>query len=79
MRIRDLLKQLVRMCLPITTDQKVGGSSPSERAQLSGRFRSWKRPLVRQVQQRNTAVDPEGGSRATRSAASPAVSATLKH
>jgi hypothetical protein len=28
----DLLKQLVRVCLPRTTDQKVGGSSPSERA-----------------------------------------------
>ena len=28
----DLLKQLVRMRLPVATDQKVGGSSPSERA-----------------------------------------------
>ena len=28
----DLLKQLVRLRLPVTTDQKVGGSSPSERA-----------------------------------------------
>jgi hypothetical protein len=28
----DLLKQLVRRRLPVATDQKVGGSSPSERA-----------------------------------------------
>jgi hypothetical protein len=28
----DLLKQLVTLRLPVTTDQKVGGSSPSERA-----------------------------------------------
>jgi hypothetical protein len=38
------------------TDQKVGGSSPSERAQLSGRFRSWDRPFECRVQQRNTAT-----------------------
>ena len=31
----DLLKQLVRLCVPVTTDQKVGGSSPSERAHRS--------------------------------------------
>jgi hypothetical protein len=38
------------------TDQKVGGSSPSERAQVSGRFRSWDRPFARRVQQRSTAT-----------------------
>ena len=30
--MRDLLKRLIRNLLPVTTDQKVGGSSPSERA-----------------------------------------------
>src|SRR5437016_3048748 len=40
----------------LATDQKVGGSSPSERAQLSGRFRSWDRPFACRVQQRNTAT-----------------------
>jgi hypothetical protein len=29
-----------------TTDQKVGGSSPSERVNAKGRFRIWNRPLV---------------------------------
>ena len=32
----DLLKRLIRMRLPVATDQKVGGSSPSERAQVRG-------------------------------------------
>jgi hypothetical protein len=40
----------------LTTDQKVGGSSPSERAQVSGRFRSWDRPFACRVQQRSTAT-----------------------
>ncbi len=31
-RTSNLLKQLVRRRLPVATDQKVGGSSPSERA-----------------------------------------------
>jgi len=34
--IGDLLKQLVRLRVPVATDQKVGGSSPSERAQVKG-------------------------------------------
>src|SRR6266516_6135870 len=29
------------MCLYLSTDQKAGGSSPSERAQVKGQFRSW--------------------------------------
>ena len=32
----DLLKQLASLRLPVATDQKVGGSSPSERAQVRG-------------------------------------------
>jgi hypothetical protein len=39
-----------------TTDQKVGGSSPSERAQLTGRFQTRDRPLACPVQQRSTAT-----------------------
>jgi hypothetical protein len=31
-RMHDLLKQLIRTRLPVTTDQKVRDSSPSERA-----------------------------------------------
>ena len=30
----------------LTTDQKVGGSSPSERAQVTGQFRSWDEPFT---------------------------------
>jgi hypothetical protein len=41
--------------VPTPTDQKVGGSSPSERAQVSGRFRSWDQPFACRVQQRSTA------------------------
>src|SRR6202035_1294605 len=40
----------------LTTDQKVGGSSPSERATMSSRFRSWDRPFACYVQQRSTAT-----------------------
>ena len=32
----DLLKQLASLRLPVATDQKVGGSSPSQRAQVRG-------------------------------------------
>jgi hypothetical protein len=42
----DLLEQLVRRRLPVATDQKVGGSSPSERAQVKGRLPLSNRPLV---------------------------------
>jgi hypothetical protein len=43
--IGDLLEQLVRVLLPVATDQKVGSSSPSERARSEASYRIRKGPF----------------------------------
>src|SRR6266700_916670 len=52
--IRALVAQRIEH---LTTDQKVGGSSPSERAQVSGHIRGSSGPQPSRVQQRSTAAD----------------------